>query len=72
MSFTGLGVGNRRGVVTQLAGCILSVIGMMYAFYVKPIIKRRRRAKVEAELAVRGIEPARREHAGAMEASVAP
>ena len=42
MAFTGLGVGNRQGVVTQLAGCILAVSGMIYAFYIKPIIKRRR------------------------------
>jgi hypothetical protein len=40
-NFTVLGVGNRNGVWTMLAGCILSVIGMIYAFYVKPVIKRR-------------------------------
>ncbi len=40
-NFTVLGVGNRNGVWTMLAGCVLSVIGMMYAFYVKPVIKRR-------------------------------
>lgn len=54
MSFTGLGVGNRRGVVLQLAGCIVAVIGMIYAFYVKPIIKRRRRDRVLATLAAKG------------------
>ncbi|MBT7351028.1 MAG: hypothetical protein HN811_01060 [Phycisphaerae bacterium] len=36
-----LGVGNRNGVWMMLAGCVLSVIGMIYAFYVKPMIKRR-------------------------------
>ena len=35
MNFTGLGVGNRNGVYVQLAGCCLSVAGMIYAFYVK-------------------------------------
>lgn len=40
-NFTVLGVGNRNGVWTMLAGCVLSVIGMIYAFYIKPMIKRR-------------------------------
>ncbi len=48
MTFTVLGVGNRNGVYIQLFGCCLSVAGMMYAFYVKPIIKRRRKAAVLA------------------------
>ncbi|MEO1129269.1 MAG: hypothetical protein AAFX05_06100 [Planctomycetota bacterium] len=50
MNFTGLGVGNRNGVVTQLAGGTLAVIGMLYAFYVKPVIKRRRRERVLADI----------------------
>ena len=54
MAFTGLGVGNRQGVVLQLVGCIVAVIGMIYAFYVKPIIKRRRRDRVVAALAADG------------------
>jgi hypothetical protein len=44
-----LGIGNRNGVWTMLAGCILSVIGMIYAFYVKPMIKRRSALAVFAE-----------------------
>lgn len=50
LNFTGVGVGNREGVVTQLAGCVIAVVGMLYAFYVKPIIKRRRRERVLSEL----------------------
>ncbi len=50
LNFTGLGVGSRTGVMTQLAGCILSTIGMLYAFYIKPIIKRRRKHAVLAEV----------------------
>ncbi|MBM4112929.1 MAG: hypothetical protein FJ253_06075, partial [Phycisphaerae bacterium] len=50
LNYTILGVGNRQGVVVQLAGVVLAVIGMLYAFYVKPVIKRRRRAEVMAEL----------------------
>lgn len=51
MTFTGLGVGNREGVVIQLVGCCISVLGMCYAFYIKPIIKLRRRQRVLADLA---------------------
>jgi len=56
-TFTGLGVGNREGVYTTLFGATLSVIGMMYAFYVKPIIKRRRQERVYRELAAAGAAP---------------
>lgn len=51
LKFTGLGVGNREGVVTQLAGCTLAVFGMVYAFYVKPILRRRRIQAVHARVA---------------------
>jgi hypothetical protein len=46
-----LGVGNRHGVNVMLLGCCLSVLGMIYAFYVKPVIKRRRQQAVYAEVA---------------------
>lgn len=52
LGYTVLGVGNRNGVYTQLLGCVIAVIGMIYAFYVKPLIKRRRRERVLAGLAV--------------------
>lgn len=42
MNFTGLGIGNRHGVHVQLLGCCVAVAGMIFAFYVKPVIKRRR------------------------------
>lgn len=42
MNYTGLGVGNRNGVYVQLAGCALAVAGMLFAFYVKPTVRRRR------------------------------
>ena len=41
LNYTVLGVGNRHGVNVQLAGSIISVIGLMYAFYVKPWLRRR-------------------------------
>jgi hypothetical protein len=51
MSHTGLGVGNREGVYIQLLGCIIAVVGMIYAFYIKPIIRRRRQDAVYRQVA---------------------
>lgn len=50
LNFTVLGVGNRNGVWTQLFGCCVAVIGMMYSFYLKPLIKRRRQERVYEQL----------------------
>ena len=50
LGYTVLGVGNRNGVHVQLLGCGIAVAGMIYAFYIKPLIKRRRRDKVLAGL----------------------
>ena len=46
LNYTVLGVGNRNGVMIQLLGCGIAVVGMIYAFYIKPAIKRHRRRKV--------------------------
>ena len=51
LNYTVLGVGNRNGVWIQLAGCVIAVAGMAYAFYVKPAIKRRHRQAVLDEIA---------------------
>jgi hypothetical protein len=40
-ALTVLGVGNREGIGTMLAGVCLSVIGMLYSFYVRPWLSRR-------------------------------
>ncbi len=56
LNYTVLGVGNREGVHVQLVGCCLSVVGMIYAFYVKPTIRRRRQNRVYAEAAARRAE----------------
>lgn len=48
-SFTILGVGNRRGIYTMTMGCVLITLGCLYAFYVKPILKKR---QAEAALAL--------------------
>lgn len=41
-SYTILGVGNRNGIWTMLLGCMLIPLGCLYAFYVKPVLIRRR------------------------------
>lgn len=43
MNYTGLGVGNRHGVGVMLLGSILTVLGTIWAFYVKPVLLLRRR-----------------------------
>ncbi|MFZ9914594.1 MAG: hypothetical protein ACO3IB_04570 [Phycisphaerales bacterium] len=53
LNYTVLGVGNRNGVYIQLLGCVIAVAGMIYAFYVKPVIKRRRQEEVLAGLGAR-------------------
>ena len=40
-SYTILGIGNRHGIVPMAAGCALIALGCLYAFYVKPVLKRR-------------------------------
>lgn len=48
LNYTVLGVGNRQGVWSMLLGCCVSVLGMIYAFYLKPVIKRKQREAVYA------------------------
>jgi hypothetical protein len=50
LNYTVLGVGNRHGVFPMLLGCCLTVAGMIWAFYVKPMIKRKRQQSVYAEV----------------------
>ncbi len=49
LNYTVLGVGNRHGIYTQLAGCTIAVLGMLYAFYVKPVIRRRQIERAAAK-----------------------
>jgi hypothetical protein len=56
LNYTVLGVGNRHGVYTQLAGCTIAVLGMMYAFYVKPILRRRQLESALAAAKARSTE----------------
>lgn len=48
LNYTVLGVGNRNGVGIQLVGCCIAVAGMLYAFYVKPLLRRRHQAGAAA------------------------
>lgn len=52
-SYTILGVGNRNGINLMLIGTILVTLGSMYAFYIKPILLRRKAAHGAARAAER-------------------
>lgn len=56
-SFTVLGVGNRPGVWVMTAGCVLMTVGLLYAFYLKPVIIRRMKQRALAEAAARRPKP---------------
>ncbi len=67
LNYTVLGVGNRRGVNVMLVGCCVTVLGMIWAFYVKPVIKRRRQQAAYARIERAEVAPAAggRAHVGA-------
>lgn len=56
-SFTILGVGNNPGIHIVAAGAVLMAVGIPWAFYVKPWIIRRRKAKIQAQLAAGTYKP---------------
>lgn len=41
-SWTILGVSTRRGIWAMTIGCVLITVGSLYAFYVKPLLRRKR------------------------------
>jgi hypothetical protein len=51
--FTILGVGNRPGVGAMTVGCILIVVGIFYAFYIKPMIIKRMKTQALAKAGVK-------------------
>lgn len=64
MNYTGVGVGNRNGVYIQLGGTCIAVSGMLFAFYIKPVIRRKsqekgrqRKQEQESETSVNQNEP---------------
>jgi len=60
-SFTVLGIGNRPGTLAMGVGCVLIIVGIFYAFYVKPIIikvmKQRALEKAQQEKKIKGLSP---------------
>lgn len=53
-SYTILGVGNRNGIYPMVLGCVMIVLGCLFAFYVKPVLIRRRQLAALAEAEARG------------------
>jgi hypothetical protein len=59
-----IGIGNRPGVGIMTTGCIMIVCGLLYAFYVKPIVIRRMKKSALARFAAAGVQPPREALAG--------
>ena len=55
-----IGVGNRPGVMVMIIGCIMIVVGLMYAFYVKPIVISRMKAAALKKFAGKPKTPKRK------------
>ena len=53
-AFTVLGVGNRPGVWIMTLGCVMIGFGLLWAFYLKPVIIRRMKEKALAAAAASG------------------
>lgn len=66
-SFTILGVGNRPGTLIMLIGCILIVVGIFYAFYIKPIIIKAMKEKALKKAQLASPAPAAPKQAEAVE-----
>jgi hypothetical protein len=47
--WTVLGVGSRPGVWVMVAGCLMMAVGLLYAFYLKPIIIKNMKKKALAQ-----------------------
>jgi hypothetical protein len=54
--FSIIGVGNRPGVFVMVGGCVMIVLGVLYAFYLKPVVIRRMKAAALARLARAPVE----------------
>ena len=53
-AFTVLGVGNRPGVATMTVACVMIVTGLLWAFYLKPVIIRRAKERALRQYAAMG------------------
>ncbi|MCC6240099.1 MAG: hypothetical protein IT448_07370 [Phycisphaerales bacterium] len=52
--FTVLGVGNRPGVWVMTLGCVMITVGLLWAFYLKPVLIRRMKQKALAKAMASG------------------
>ncbi len=52
--WTVLGVGNRPGIWAMTIGCVLMSVGLLYAFYVKPLVIRSMKRKALEKAAAEG------------------
>ena len=50
-AYTILGVGNTPGIYLIAGGGILMCLGVPWAFYVKPMVQRRRKHKIQRKIA---------------------
>ncbi len=57
-TWTQLGIGNRPATRVMESGCVLIVAGLLYAFYVKPIIVRRMKDRALAAARLPRLRPA--------------
>jgi len=57
--FTILGVGNNPGIYIIATGAVLMSVGIPWAFYLKPILIRRRKRALQGKLASEGRLPQR-------------
>lgn len=55
--FTILGVGNNPGIYVIATGAVMMSVGIPWAFYIKPIIMRRRKMAIQKQLAAEGRTP---------------
>lgn len=60
--YTILGVGNNPGIYVIAAGAVMMSVGIPWAFYLKPILMRRRKRKLQMQLAKEGRLPAHLMH----------
>jgi hypothetical protein len=60
--FTILGVGNNPGIYIIATGAVLMSIGIPWAFYLKPILMKRRKRRLQRQLAKEGRLPAHLMH----------
>jgi len=52
-----LGVGNNRGIHIIFVGCVFMVMGIPWAFYIKPLLVHRRKLQIQREVAAGTYQP---------------